>query len=60
VYGAKVDKDGKPERNIEGADYLMDPAPQACLMDRDGRFIRYFRFSDSAKDMAAAINKAVN
>ncbi len=60
VYGVKVDKDGKPAKNIEGTDYLMDHSPQTFLMDRDGGFIRYFRFSDSAKDMAAAINKAVN
>lgn len=60
VYGVKVDENGKPSKNIEGTDYLMDHSPQTFLMGPDGKFIRYFRFDNTDKDIANAINKVVN
>lgn len=60
VYGVKVDENGKPSKNVKGTDYLMDHSPQTFLMDPDGNFIRYFRFNNTPKDIASAINKHVN
>ena len=59
VYGIKVDENGKPSKNITGDDYLMDHSPQTFLIGPDGKFIRYFRFNNTDKDMATAINKHV-
>lgn len=59
IYGTKVDENGKPAKDIKGTDYLMDHSPQTFLMDKKGEFIRYFRFSTTAPQMADAITRHV-
>lgn len=59
VYAIKVDADGNRRNDIKGDDYLMDHSPQTFLMGPDGKFIRFFRFSETAPQIAAALNKLI-
>lgn len=59
VYAIKVDAEGKAGKDIKGDDYLMDHSPQTFLMGPDGKFIRFFRFSETAPQIAAALDKII-
>ncbi len=59
VYGVKVDENGKPTKNPADDDYLMDHSPQTFLMDKEGKFIRFFRFSTTAEAMATTLKKLI-
>lgn len=59
VYGVKVNAEGKPAPDIKTDDYLMDHSPQTFLMGPDGKFVRFFRFSETAPVIAKALDKII-
>lgn len=59
VYAVKVDADGKTGNDIKGDSYLMDHSPQTFLMGPDGKFLRFFRFSETAPQIAATLKKLI-
>lgn len=59
VYGVKVDENGKAAPDIKTDDYLMDHSPQTFLMGPDGKFIRFFRFSETAPVIAKALDEII-